>query len=114
MGGAKAGDVNMDLDHLQEESHSRAAAPVPPAPGIPVGSGPAPPSSPAALTRGERQKEGSSSSSFCLWKWISQTPRDFQFASKFGTLFFFFAIPENLKLPLFSKIRVFFKSSLLI
>lgn len=67
VGGAKAGDVNMDLDRLQEESHRRAAALVAAAPGIPVGSG-----LHLLLThcshkrRGEIEEEESSSSSFCL------------------------------------------------
>lgn len=100
MGGAKAGDVNMDLDRLQEESHSRAAAPVPPAPGFPVGSGPAPPSSATALTR-RRCRRGALHTAFASGSGFLKHPG-------ISFFFFFFAIPENLKLPLFSKIRVFF------
>lgn len=114
MGGAKAGDVNMDLDHLQEESHSRAAAPVPPAPGIPVGSGPAPPSSPAALTRERYRRRGALHPAFASGNGFLKHPGISNLPLNLERVFFFFAIPENLKLPLFSKIRVFFKSSLLI
>lgn len=134
MGGARAVNVKMDLARLQEESHGGAAHADPPAPVIPLRSGPAaairalplPPHpltpnnlawlvfnqqiSVDGLTReGERYREKKTLHP-------ASVPRN-GFLKHPGisnlllNLVCVFFLPENLKLPLFSKIRVFLKFS---
>lgn len=134
MGGQKALNVKMDLDHLQKESHSGAVHAVPSAPVITLRSDPAavirvlsllphPPMpnnlvwlvssqqfSVDALSR-ERERHREKKAlppAFVPRKGFLKHPGISDLLLNLGCVFF---LPENLKPPLFSKIRLFLKFS---